>query len=148
MTLIKIKKNGNRGLPTLFETFVDEDFGIFPNFIRAAQMNKGIPAVNTKETDKGYEIELAAPGMDKSDFDVNLNENVLIISSKKETSKNQEDDGYTLKEFSYNSFSRSFTLPKDANGEKISAKYENGVLKLELPKLKEAKKSPKMIEVL
>lgn len=148
MTLIKYNKNGTRGLPTLFESFFNDDFGLFPDFIKASQMNRGIPAVNTKETESGYEIEVAAPGMDKGDFVVNLEDNVLTVSSEKQTSKNEEDDGYTLKEFSYNSFSRSFTLPDSADGEKISAKYENGILKLELPKIKDAKKSPKMIEVL
>ena len=148
MTLVKHNKNATRGLPTLFESFFSDDFGLFPEFIRTSHMNKGIPAVNTRETSSGYEIEVAAPGMDKNDFVVKLDDNVLTISSEKQTSKKEEDDGYTLKEFSYNSFSRSFTLPDNSDGEKISAKYENGILKLELPKVKDAKKSPKMIEVI
>lgn len=144
MTLIK---KDNR-LPSLFESFLNDEFGIFPDFIKTSHMNKGIPAVNTKETDGGYEIELAAPGLDKGDFKVNLDNDILTISSENKTSKEEEEDGYTRREFSYNSFSRSFTLPENADGENISAKYENGILKLELPKMEYAKKSPKLIEVL
>jgi HSP20 family protein len=162
MTLTKYNKHGNRGLPILFESFFNDDFVLlpdfiakshmnkgFPSFIGTSNMNKGIPAVNTKETDSGFEIELAAPGMSKEDFNVSLENGVLTISSEKNTSTNEENDGYVLREFGYSSFSRSFTLPENVSEEDIKAKYENGILRLELPKIEKAKKkSPKLIEIL
>jgi len=145
MTLIKYNKNEGRGIPTLFESFFGD---VFPDFIGTNHMNKGMPAVNHKETDNSYVVEVAIPGIDKKDIEVNLDEGLLTISSENKSSKNKEEDGYTLREFNCSSFSRSFTLPDNADGDNISAKYENGILNLELSKIKVAEKSPKMIEVL
>lgn len=147
MTLIK--HNRSKRLPSLFESLIDDSvFDIFPDFIGTNHMNRGFPAINQKETDKSYEIELAAPGLSKEDFNVSLEDGLLTISSEKKSDKSESDEGYTFRGFNYSSFSRSFTLPENADGENISAKYENGILKLELPKMKIAEKSPKMIDVL
>jgi HSP20 family protein len=111
--------------------------------------NTTLPSVNIKEDKEGYEVELAAPGFDKSDFKVELNNDVLTISSdKKVENETKEGEQFTRKEFSYQSFSRSFTLPNTVDSEKISAKYENGILKLCIPKKEEAKPKPsKQIEI-
>lgn len=93
-----------------------------------------IPAVNVKDNDKSYEIELAAPGLKKEDFTVKIVNDVLTISSEKKNEREEKKDNYTRKEFNYSSFSRSFSLPANINENGISAKYENGVLKLTLAK--------------
>jgi HSP20 family protein len=99
-----------------------------------------VPAVNITETDNEYSVTLAAPGLKKSDFNIDVEGNMLTISSEKEESKEEKDARYTRKEYNYSSFSRSFTLPEEVNKESIEAKYEEGVLKLSLPKKEEAKK--------
>lgn len=116
------------------------------------EKNKALlPAVNVKEKESGYELEVAAPGRKKEDFKIELNQDVLTISSEKEHKKEEKDkDGtYTQREFSYQSFSRSFRLPKGkVDGEKIQARYENGILHLSLPKKEEAKPKPaRLIEI-
>lgn len=110
--------------------------------------NQSLPAVNVKETANTFEIELAAPGLSKKDFKVTADNGVLTISSEKEEQKEQKDKGYTRKEFSYSSFSRSFTLPDNVNTEEIKAKYEDGILKLSVAKRDiTAVKPAKAIEV-
>jgi HSP20 family protein len=93
-----------------------------------------IPDANISENDKDYTIELAAPGLEKKDFIVEVQDGVLNISAEKEEEKTEEDKNYKRREFSYDSFSRSFTLPENCVPDKIDAKYENGVLHLSLPK--------------
>jgi HSP20 family protein len=100
-----------------------------------------LPAVNVKETDKSYEINLAAPGLEKSDFKIDLNGNMITISAEKEKTEEEKEDGFTRKEYNFNSFSRSFTLPEDTMADKIDANYVNGELKLMLPKKEGARKS-------
>ena len=100
-----------------------------------------LPAVNVKETDKAYEINLAAPGLEKSDFKIDLNGNMITISAEKEKTEEEKEDGFTRKEYNFNSFSRSFTLPEDTMADKIDANYVNGELKLMLPKKEGARKS-------
>lgn len=97
-----------------------------------------VPAVNIKENDKNFEIEVAAPGLSKEDFQINLEKNILTVSSKNEENKEEKADSFTRKEFSFKSFSRSFSLPESVKVEKISANYKNGVLLIELPKIEEA----------
>jgi HSP20 family protein len=99
-----------------------------------------VPAVNITESDGFYEVALAAPGMKKDDFKIDLNGNMLTISSETEEKKEEKEQQFTRKEYNYTSFSRSFTLPEHVNAEKIEARYENGVLKIALPKKEEAKK--------
>lgn len=108
-----------------------------------------LPAVNVKELKDGYEIEMSAPGLKKEDFNIELNNNVLVISSeKKEEDETKDEDGrYTRREFSYQSFCRSFNLPDTVDTEKIDAKYENGILTLTIPNVEEVEESPKRIEI-
>jgi len=100
-----------------------------------------IPAVNITEQKDEYLVSLAAPGLKKDDFKIDVDGNMITISSEKEESKEEKEKKFTRKEYSYSSFSRSFTLPEEINQEKIEAKYEDGVLKLSLPRKEETKKS-------
>jgi HSP20 family protein len=107
-----------------------------------------VPAVNIIEDDKGVEIDVAAPGLDKSDFEIKVEDNVLTISAHKEEQKLIEGANYIKKEFGYENFQRSFTLPENVfDTDKIEAKYENGVLKIYIPKVEEQQKKVKKIEV-
>lgn len=112
--------------------------------------SSSIPAVNIRETPDSFEVEMAAPGMAKKDFRIELDNNLLTISSeKKQENEQKEGDRYTKREFSYQSFQRSFSLPKNVvDDEKIKARYEDGVLRLSIPKKEEAKPRPaKQIEI-
>ncbi|MER3465274.1 MAG: heat-shock protein [Chitinophagaceae bacterium] len=149
MTLVK--RNGSllNQIPMLFEDFFNRDLFNWgsQNF---SDTNTTIPAVNIKETAENYEVEVAAPGMNKKDFKVELDGNTLTISSEKTNEQVEKDDErYARKEFSYQSFQRSFTLQKDVMDiDKIQAKYENGLLHLLIPKKEEAKKkAPKLIQI-
>lgn len=143
MTLVKT--NNRFPFPAVFEEFLKPDWmgGI-------ERINNTLPAVNIKETEITFVLELAAPGKNKTDFNIELNDNVLTISSeaKQEKEENDSDGKYTRKEFSYASFKRAFTLPEIVNVAAINATYENGVLHITLPKRQEALAKPKrMIEI-
>ena len=99
-----------------------------------------IPAVNVLENGDHYTISLAAPGLKKEDFNIQLDGYILSISSEKEEKKEEKDERFTRKEYSFSSFSRSFNLPDDVKQDKIDAHYENGVLKILLPRKEENKK--------
>lgn len=106
------------------------------------------PALNIKETDEHFEIELAAPGFAKKDFEVTIEDGCLNISAEKELSEEEKDDHFTRKEFSYNAFERSLHLPESVTEEAIKAKYDDGILSFKLAKKEEAKKQPpKIIEI-
>jgi HSP20 family protein len=106
-----------------------------------------LPAVNIQESEDRFTIELAAPGKAKEDFNIELDNDLLTISSEKKTEQTTADKAknYTRKEFSYQSFKRSFTLPESIDVSAIKANYENGVLNVELPKREEAKTQPKRL---
>ncbi len=106
-------------------------------------VSSSIPAVNIKETDKSYVVELAAPGLKKDDFQIELENNVLTISYKRSEEKKEEEENYTRREFYFTEFKRSFTLPEDADLEKIDAKYKDGILEITIEKKDEAKVKPK-----
>jgi len=108
-----------------------------------------VPAVNIKENADSFEVEVAAPGMAKGDFKVTLDGNLLTISSAKEEQNEKHHDNYTRREFSYQSFQRSFELQREVvDQDNIQACYENGMLRLTIPKKEEAKqKEPRMIEI-
>jgi HSP20 family protein len=135
------KRNENY-FPSIFDRFFNNelmDWGL-SNF---SSTNTSLPAVNVKETKDDFLIELAAPGMEKKDFKVNFKNNVLTISSEKNEENENKDDNYTRKEFSYQSFQRSFTVPENAVlSDKISAKYNDGILRVVLPKRDEVKPQP------
>jgi len=99
------------------------------------------PAVNVRETDRNYEITLAAPGLQKDDFKIDVNGSMITISAEKDEKREEENESFTRREYSYSSFSRSFTLPEDIFQDKIDANYVNGELKLLLPKKEEARKT-------
>ena len=149
MTLVKRNSNLLNNFPTLFDDFLNRDifnWGL-TNF---SDTNTTIPAVNIKETPDNYEVEVAAPGMTKKDFRVQLEGNILTIGSEKTSKKEENEDvRYTCREFSYQSFSRTFTLQKDVvDTERIQARYEDGVLHLLIPKMERAKqKQPRLIEI-
>ncbi len=106
------------------------------------------PAVNIKEGEKDFELELAVPGRKKSDFNIEIDKDVLTISSEIEQDKEVKEENYTRREFGFSSFKRAFTLPETIDNEKIRAHYENGLLKFVLPKKEEALPKPKrMIEL-
>lgn len=126
-------------LPTVFDDFFKPWSNWFDNSLRFSG-TLTLPAVNITETKDDYMISLAAPGMKKSDFNVDIEGNMVTISSEKEEKKEEKDEKHTRKEYNYSSFTRSFTLPEDVNKEKIVALYEDGILKLQLPKKEEAKK--------
>ena len=124
--------------PNLVEEFFNGD--LFPRFLDA-ESKQSLPAVNIVESKDDYRIDVAAPGLNKEDFKVNLENNVLTVSSEKE--EKQEEDGKVMrKEFSYYSFSRSFTLPLTVNAEKIRATHKDGILQVIIPKKEEAKEKP------
>jgi HSP20 family protein len=100
------------------------------------------PAVNIIEKEEDFQIDVAAPGLSKNDFKINLENNVLTISSEKESKKEESEKNYSRKEFSYSSFSRSFTLSEHVDADKISASYQDGILHINLPKKEEAKAKP------
>lgn len=113
-----------------------------------ADFAKKLPSVNVKEDEKEFIIEMAAPGMESKDFKVEFENGVLRISSEKEEESNEEKKNYTRREYAYNSFSRSFTLPDNSLPDEILAKYEKGVLKITLPKKVASLSSPaKQIKV-
>jgi HSP20 family protein len=147
MSLVK-RENYSPTWSNFFNDFLNRDWYDWNNQ-NYSLTNTTIPAVNIKETENEFEVDMAAPGMKKDDFKIELNNNVLMISSEKQ-SENETRDGknVTRREFSYQSFSRSFTLPAIVETEKITAKYENGLLRVNIPKKDEAKPKPiKQIEV-
>ena len=148
MTLLR--RNGSLNpLPMLFDDLFSRDLFNWNNS-NFSDTDTTIPAVNIKETAENYEVEVAAPGMTKKDFKVELDGNALTISSQR-SSENEEkaDERYTRREFSYQSFQRTFNLQKEVvDLDKIQAKYENGLLHLLIPKKEEAKqKPPKQIQI-
>lgn len=119
--------------PFLSNLFNDDFFPVLTN--RTSSM----PAVNIKENEKSFMLELAVPGMDKKDLKIDINEDVLTISSESKNETEEEKDGYKRKEFSYSSFCRSFYIPENVNRDKIAANYKDGILCVELPKMEEEK---------
>jgi HSP20 family protein len=155
MAQLVVKRNGN-SFPSLMTDLLDTDrfFDtdlldlesdlLFPSSVILPSSAIGrIPSANITEREKDYLIELAAPGMSKKDFKVELENDVLSISAEKEAKRDEKENGLTRKEFSYESFCRSFRLPENGKAEKIDAKYENGILKIEIPKKEITVSKPK-----
>ena len=93
-----------------------------------------VPAVNITDNKENYLISLAIPGMEKKDFNIDIEGNMLTVSCEKEETKEEKDKAYSRKEYNYNSFSRSFNLPEEVIQEQINAVYDNGILNITLPK--------------
>ncbi|MGN8055463.1 Hsp20/alpha crystallin family protein [Pedobacter sp. 22163] len=145
MTLVKFnpeKKNSSLlpGFNDIFESVLGDTF--FTD-----RRLSSVPAVNISESADHYHIELAAPGLKKDDFRVSVERDMLTISTETKNENLSEGRTYNRKEYSYSAFTRSFTLPESADIEKISASYNDGILKLELPKKEEAKVVAKQIEI-
>jgi HSP20 family protein len=124
----------------MFPTFFDDFFKPFNDWIG---MGRSIttPAVNIAENKTNFEVTVAAPGLKKNDFNIDIEGNMLTISCEKEERKEEKEERYTRKEYNYSSFSRSFTLPDEVIKEKIEAAYVDGVLHITLPKTEQAKKT-------
>ncbi len=114
---------------------------------RVDEESGDIPAVNIKEENDKFILEMAAPGMKKDDFQINLDNYQLTISSERSEKKEDKKENYTRREFMYSTFSRSFTLPKTIDIDKIKADYKNGILTLTLPKKEEEAKLTKQIKI-
>jgi HSP20 family protein len=144
MTLVKFN-NGHKN--TVSPWFSD----VFDSLINDSRLNdkfiNKVPAVNIAETESEFHIELAVPGLKKDDFKISLDKNVLSVSAEKKTENVDESKKYSKREYSYNSFVRSFTLPETADYAKIDAEYTDGVLKLNVAKKEEAKIQSREIAV-
>ena len=150
-TLIPTIKNGSKktidpnfnrlpSLPSWFDDILGKGFG--NEFI--ANFNTGItlPAVNLINLDNEFVVEMAVPGLKKSDFDISLDNDVLSVGAETKSENNEDNENYTRREFGYSSFKRTFVVPETVETEKISAEYKDGILKITLPKREEAKKKP------
>ncbi len=142
MTLIK-KNSFLPTIPQFFDDFFTRDIYDW-GFQNNSSTNTTLPTVNIVENNDAFTVEMAAPGMEKKDFHIELNNEILTISSQREDSNElKEGDRYARREFSYQSFARSFHLPKSVVDEsKIVAKYENGMLRVSIPKKEEVKTLP------
>ena len=129
-------------LPDLFDRFFNTDLERW-NRNHYSNTNTTLPSVNIKETQDAFEVEVAAPGFEKKDFNIELDNDILTISSDKEIKEEVKDDEkVSRQEFSYQSFTRSFSLPELVESDKISAKYDKGILSISIPKKEEAKPKP------
>lgn len=139
----------NSALPSLVENFLGREFDnlVAPKFY-GNHVFGNLPAVNVLEHKEGFKIEVAAPGLKKENFTLNIHNNVLTISATKESKTEETQEKYTRQEFNYQSFKRTFTLPQTVDGEKIQATYTDGILHIALPKKEEAKeKAARLIEI-
>lgn len=144
--LVQRKKSEFPTLGDVFGNFLQPDWLNFPsNFKEVAST---FPAVNVKETETDYQIEMAVPGKNKNDFDIAVNDKLLIISSKQQQSKEEKEDNYTRREFSYSSLRRTFKLPEIADENSCKATYLDGILKVIVPKKESKKAGVKSIEIL
>jgi len=132
----------------LFDRFFEGDLFDWSNR-NFSLTNTTLPSVNIKESNDAFTVEVAAPGFDKGDFKLELNHDLLTISSEKQMeNETKEDEQFTRREFSYQAFTRTFTLPNTVEEDKIKATYDNGILKISIPKKEEAKPKPsKVIEI-
>jgi HSP20 family protein len=126
--------------PSLIDDFINNDWNV-----KVPALSSTMPAVNIKELDTQFEIQLAVPGKQKEDFEIEVEDGVLSISSIQEEEKVNEKGKFTRREFSYSSFRRSFTLPDSVDHARIDANYKEGVLQVLLPKYKEAQPQPKKL---
>ena len=137
MTLLRTNYGG---FP--FSDLLEDIFSNAEGNVSRRSSSATLPSVNIADNDENFTIEFAVPGLKKEDFKINLDNNVLTVSSDREESKEEKETNYTRREFNYTAFQRSFTLPDTADGDKISAEYKDGILKIEIPKKEEAKVKP------
>jgi HSP20 family protein len=144
MSLIKFNGNSNNALSTGFNDVFDS---LFKDSFLSDRMMSRVPAVNISETEDHYQIEMAVPGMNKEDFDIKLDRNMLTISAEQQSQDIQKNKQYNKKEFSYTSFVRSFALPESADDAQIEATYTDGVLNIQVAKKEEVKRLSRKIEI-
>lgn len=148
MTLLQKTSNGRTPSPigSMLDQFFNNDMFNWSND-NFSLTNTTLPAVNIREMDEEFVVEVAAPGMKRDDFKVEVDGDMLRISSERQDERKEEnkDERYTRREFSYQSFMRSFNLPNTVEAEKIKAKYTDGVLHLSIPKKEEAKPKPSRV---
>jgi HSP20 family protein len=138
--------NRRSSMPSIVDDFFGRD--MLSNFFDDYQTGISIPAVNIIEGKEDFRIEVAAPGLDKKDFTIDVKNNVLFITSEKRNEEEQNGEKYMRREFSYSSFKRSFSLPNSVDSDKIKATHKDGVLSIQIPKKEEAKeKPPKQIQI-
>ena len=143
MTLVKFKKPRLPWYDSMFTDLIGSDRLLTNDFMLE---NKWIPAMNVKETEEYFEIEMAAPGFNKKDFEISIENGLLKISAENSEEIKEEEGDYTRKEFNYNSFLRSLTLPENVNAEEIiDATYKRGILKLVLNKVHIDETTPKRV---
>ena len=145
MTLVKVNNNLSRSLDGMMKELFNEFPTTVAKTFREDVLN--FPPVNIVEKPASYQVELSAPGFEKADFAIKLEGNVLNISTEKKEETKEENDKVIRKEFTYKGFKRSFTIDEKIDAENIAAKYENGILKLELPKKEILKAGAKEISV-
>jgi len=144
MTLVKFNNKRNNALMPGFNDVFES---IFNDTFFNDRMVTRVPAVNISETENSYHVELAAPGLKKHDFKLNLEGNQLTISVEQSTDHEDNRKNYSKREYSYSSFARSFTLPESADDSNIDANYTNGVLRIDIAKREEAKTIRRQIEI-
>ena len=144
MTLVKFNNGQKSAVNPWFSDVFDSI--INDSFLNERFLNK-VPAVNIAETENEFHIELAVPALKKKDVNISLNKNILRVSAEKKTENGEEGKKYSKREYSYNSFVRSFTLPETADQSKVEAEYTDGVLKLNVAKKEEAKIQSREISV-
>lgn len=139
LTMLPLLRTRGSSMPSLVDFFFGDDHlpGAFDS-----NRSGSMPAVNVVETKDDFQVELAAPGLDKKDFNIDVENNLLTISSEKEMRNEVEGEKMMRREFCYASFKRSFTLPEGTNSDKIKASYKDGVLTVFIPKREEAKEKP------
>lgn len=133
MTLIK---NTGWNLPSVYDMFEGDRF--FDDFFSKRNYMK-VPAVNIKENDKGFEVEMAIPGMKREDIRIEMKHNMVTVSGEKKEEKEEKEATFHKKEFAYDSFTRSFAVPENTMADQIEASFTDGVLKLMIPKLSDKK---------
>jgi HSP20 family protein len=135
-------------MPAFMPNWIDNFFRDDDFFANNWQRELSIPAVNVKETDAAFELEVAAPGMKKDDFKIEIKDGNLVISAETKEEKEEKGKNFTRREFNFSSFNRSFWLPENVKPGEVKATYKEGILYLSLPKIKVEKKEPaKLIEV-
>jgi HSP20 family protein len=144
MTLVKFGKEQRNNV---VNPFFNDVYSLLNDSFLNERSATWTPAVNIAETQNEFEVQLAVPGLKKEDLKINLDKNVLSVSADKKTETVDENKKFTKREYSYNSFSRSFTLPQSADSSKIEADYTDGILKLTIAKKEEAKFQSREIAV-
>jgi len=146
--LVSVPKNGSLAKSTLdfptWSDWIDNFFSSDLPSVFTSNFNTGmtLPKVNIRETAEAFQVEMAVPGMKKSDFHINLDNQLLSISTELKQEEERKEENYTRREFGYSSFKRTFTLPESVDDSKIKASYIDGILNIHLPKKEEAKQKP------